>query len=1733
MAALSRKPLCFFALLFLVSALGSQGYAAELTVFGPKTYVRTTGAPNIYTDPFSAIPGQGNLIVKNGQIDGYNRVTYAIDSAKILLNGEQIFGPSDFNEHVYSLEAPITLAGDNALRVELRSDPNSYLTIEVTQEVPSPTVTISAAPGTITVGESSILTWSSTNADTCTIEPDIGPVDPSGSTTVSPTETTIYTITATGPGGTATASASITVIYPPSITIVEPDGIDDRATIAYTVQWTDADPDDDAVISLYYDVDNSGQDGTLIVSGLSEDPDGAEDDEYVWDTTEVPDGSYYVYGVIDDGVNDPVVDYSDGVVTIHHAPPSFPEFKITASDGEEYDYFGDSLSISGEEVIVGAPYDDDKGYNSGAAYIFKRNVSGWAEQVKLLPSSVRPPPHIEIEVNLGLEVILAYDPEYESGDMAPMDFSYDTDFDRFRLFKPFSNDIIVTGIEFYDGDNWLDRTSDTYWYPTSNMTYRSGEGWMWDKELGELRVKGDWAEGFRPTLIRITFEEIEPVEGGGGEGGGDPYYFGYSVSIDGIYAIVGAPYDDYREKSSGAAYVFKHEGDTWVEEVKLKAGDAEGYDYFGDCVSISGDYAIVGAYGDDDGGSYSGAAYIFRREGSTWVEEVKLKAGDAEGYDYFGDCVSISGDYAIAGAPYDDDRGYNSGAAYIFRREGDTWIEEAKLTADDSAAFDNFGYSVAISGDYAIVGAYGNSEYGSYSGAAYIFKREESNWIEQAKITAGDPAASSYFGYSVAIRDDFAIVGAYGNSEGGSYSGAAYIFRREGSTWVEEVKLKAGDAEEYDYFGDCVSISGDSAIAGAPYEDSNENSSGAAYIYSIRTVEISADPETIQPGESSILTWSSTNADTCVIEPDIGSVDLTGSITVSPTETTTYTITATGPFGITTASATAFVGYLPPTISIGADPETIGIGESSILTWSSTHADTCEIDQGIGPVDLIGSISVSPTETTTYTITATGPGGITTASATVSVGYLPPAVSIGADPTAIQEGGSSTLSWSSTHADTCEIEPDVGIVEVSGSISVSPTETTTYTITATGPGGTAIASVRVIVTSTQPAVFLGARPETIYIGQGSNLIWSSTHADTCVIEPGIGEVDINGSTYVYPTETTTYTITATGPGGTATNSVTITAIHPQPTVSISASPETIELGESSTLTWSSYHADTCEIDQGIGPVDQIGSVSVSPTETTTYTITATGPGGTATDSVTVTVTYPQPIVTIIADPETIHIGESSILTWSSTYADTCVIEPDIGIVDVDGSITISPTETTIYTITATGPGGTATDSVTVTVTSPPPTISISADPENIQVGESSTLSWNSTHADTCEIDQGIGTVDLVGSIIVLPTDTTTYTITATGPGGTATGSVAVTVLNPPTVSISADPETMNIGESSTLTWSSQYADSCTIEPDIGSVDLTGSITVSPTETTTYIITASNPVETATASITVTVIPLNISIISPLDGETIYKPDIMVQGTITNPLATEVGITVNGIVAMVEGNQFMANHIPLEQGENTLTVTAMDWEGNMAIASITVYAETEGEYIMITADDESGTSPLETTLRIEGSFTFTDPYLTYTGPGMVEFLGIPEEHEYEIQITGEGVYYFTAEVTDTENNTYTDTIAIVVLNQAQLDALLKAKWEGMKTALVAGDIEKALSYHHEAFKDRYESIYNLLASNLPILAQQMQGIEMIFAEGNRGKYGINRDHDIDGQIVTITYYIYFSKDENGLWKIERY
>lgn len=231
---------------------------------------------------------------------------------------------------------------------------------------------------------------------------------------------------------------------------------------------------------------------------------------------------------------------------------------------------------------------------------------------------------------------------------------------------------------------------------------------------------------------------------------------------------------------------------------------------------------------------------------------------------------------------------------------------------------------------------------------------------------------------------------------------------------------------------------------------------------------------------------------------------------------------------------------LPPTVGISVEPVNIQSGESSVLSWTSTYANTATIDQGIGSVPVNGTLTVSPTEITTYTITATGTYGTATASVTVT---MPPTVVISADPETVLSGESSTLTWSSAHADSAEIDQGVGSVPVNGTINVSPTETTAYTIMVTGPGGTAIATVTVVHS---PTVEISANPGTIVGGESSTLTWSTIDAGSCVIEPGIGSVAPNGSATVSPIETRTYTITATGPGGTSVDNVTIIVSYTQP-----------------------------------------------------------------------------------------------------------------------------------------------------------------------------------------------------------------------------------------------------------------------------------------------------------------------------------------------------------------------------------------------------------------------------------------------------------------------------------------------------------------------------------------------------------------------------------------------------------
>ncbi len=322
--------------------------------------------------------------------------------------------------------------------------------------------------------------------------------------------------------------------------------------------------------------------------------------------------------------------------------------------------------------------------------------------------------------------------------------------------------------------------------------------------------------------------------------------FGYSVAVSGDTAVVGAHREDALATNAGAAYVFQRaEGGTenWGEVKKLTASDAEADDRFGWSVAVSGDTIVVGAYREDTAASFAGAVYVFQRdEGGTnnWGEVKKLTASDAQAGDRFGWSVAISGDTAVIGAQHEDTWGSFAGAAYLLARDqGGTnnWGEVKKLTASDAQAGDEFGYSVAASANIALIGSRGEDSAAGDAGAAYIYRRDEGgvdNWGEMKKLVASDAQISDEFGWSAAVSGATAVIGAYQEDAGGTDAGAAYVFQRNqggADNWGEVIKLTAADAHAFDRFGYSVAISGDTTVVGARWKDSAGINSGAAYLF--------------------------------------------------------------------------------------------------------------------------------------------------------------------------------------------------------------------------------------------------------------------------------------------------------------------------------------------------------------------------------------------------------------------------------------------------------------------------------------------------------------------------------------------------------------------------------------------------------------------------------------------------------------------------------------------------------------------------------------------------------------------------------------------------------------------------------------------------------------------------------------------------------------------------------------
>jgi hypothetical protein len=337
--------------------------------------------------------------------------------------------------------------------------------------------------------------------------------------------------------------------------------------------------------------------------------------------------------------------------------------------------------------------------------------------------------------------------------------------------------------------------------------------------------------------------------------------FGYSIALSGDTLAVGAWREDNNDNNladSGAVYVFIRTGTVWSQQAYIKASNAGSGDRFGNSVSLSGDTLAVGAYreqsnatvinGDESDNSLTeaGAVYVFTRSGTVWSQQAYIKASDAGSYDRFGWSVTLSGDTLAVGAPEDpiDISLADSGAVYLFIRNGTAWSQQAYIKASNPDVSDSFGYSVALFGDTLAVGAKGEDsnatgiQQGSPgdpsnndsqdSGAVYMFTRSGATWTQQAYIKASNPGINNVFGWSLALDGETLAVGAPFEASTVPNSGAVYVFIRNGALWTQQAYVKASNPGMNDTFGWSVALSDDTFAAGAKGDQAN---AGAVYLF--------------------------------------------------------------------------------------------------------------------------------------------------------------------------------------------------------------------------------------------------------------------------------------------------------------------------------------------------------------------------------------------------------------------------------------------------------------------------------------------------------------------------------------------------------------------------------------------------------------------------------------------------------------------------------------------------------------------------------------------------------------------------------------------------------------------------------------------------------------------------------------------------------------------------------------
>ncbi|MCP3906135.1 MAG: hypothetical protein GY715_21130, partial [Planctomycetes bacterium] len=479
---------------------------------------------------------------------------------------------------------------------------------------------------------------------------------------------------------------------------------------------------------------------------------------------------------------------------------------------EEFDRFGAAVALHGSRIVVGAPGDDEAGAQAGAVYVFEKIGSDWTEIDKLVP-----PSSVEGEFGTSVTVwgdrIVGGAPDHATGTA--------------YLFTLDQGQWVGTEIanpEPYFGYGVAVAIQDDCLMITSEHNASDDEGAVFGYRLDangrDCNTNGmcDGEEILAdPTLDcngNIIPDACEDLGGDCNTNGvPDACDIADDTSLD--CDANGVP--DECDLAFGApdlnANGIPDTCDGRFEDQVIGQPGTLADDRLGFAVALSGSLMVAGAPATN---SNAGAAYLFEHDGAAWVPLQELVPDENSMGDQFGFAVGIGTDTIFVAAPFDDDLGSSSGSVFAFRFDGQSWIQDQQIFAADETTFDRFGFSLAARGDQLIVGAIGESDLGSFSGAAYAFAQVDAQWVQTTKLVAGDGAAHEQFGSAVDTDGDVLIIGAWQDDDGGFWAGSAYIYRWSGTSWDFETKLLAGDTDEEDKFGAAVSISGNRAIVGAP-----------------------------------------------------------------------------------------------------------------------------------------------------------------------------------------------------------------------------------------------------------------------------------------------------------------------------------------------------------------------------------------------------------------------------------------------------------------------------------------------------------------------------------------------------------------------------------------------------------------------------------------------------------------------------------------------------------------------------------------------------------------------------------------------------------------------------------------------------------------------------------------------------------------------------------------------------